>query len=353
MPTTSTSLDSPTPSLQWDLTTPTPTSPVSPITRWRVQCRPVRRRIAPRQGVVRAGRVQAQAAQVRHHARAVAGWHGRTSWSAQRLTICRRAEARLLALATYLLTYLLTYSLPPSSKAKPKPAYRPLSHSTPPPTPNPPLALSPSLPLAPHIAHTPLSTGPSIGPLRRTAATLPIAATPFAGNYAAGEEGRLQYLAQRAIWDRDLRLQTKRIQAESKEEATAVRPGVNLAASGVSSSLSVGVAAEGARVLDPQPARSIVGPDARYHTPRVDGAASTVAATRHGLWPWPATLLSRRRFARTQRLRNGEVLAAAQVAQRKAVTARATASGPPINSTAAVECAGGDSFSSDSSKLGT
>ena len=132
-----------------------------------------------------------------------------------------------------------------------------------------------------------------------------------------------------------------------------MRPGANLAASGVSSSLSVGVAAEGARALDLQPARSIVGPDALNHTPRVDGAATTVAATRRGLWPWPATLLSRRRFARTQRLRNGEVLAAAQVAQRKAATARATASSPPINSTAAVECAGGDSFSSDSSKLGT
>ena len=255
----------------------------------------------------------------------------------------------------YLLTYLLTYFL---ALHHPKP--NPSPHTDPFPTPPhpphlPPLALSPSLPLAPHIAYTPLSTGPSIGPLRRTAyaATLPIAATPFAGNYAAGEEGRLQYLAQRAIWDRDLRLQTKRIQAELKEEATAVRPGANLAASGVSSSLSVGVAAEGARALDPQPVRSIVGPDALNHTPRVDGAATTVAATRRGLWPWPATLLSRRRFARTQRLRNGEVLAAAQVAQRKAATARATASSPPINSTAAVECAGGDSFSSDSSKLGT
>ena len=175
----------------------------------------------------------------------------------------------------------------------------------------------------------------------------------MAGNYAAGEEGRLQYLARRAIWDRDLGLQTKLIQAEFKE-ATAVRRGANGAASGVSSSLSAGAGgAEGARALAPQPARSLVGADAPFPKPRADGATTTIAPQRRGLWPWPATLLSRRRFARTQRLRNGEVLAAAQVAQRKAATARATASSPPINSTAAVECAGGDSFSSDSSKLGT
>jgi hypothetical protein len=175
---------------------------------------------------------------------------------------------------------------------------------------------------------------------------------PLAGDYAAGEEGRLQYLARRAIWDRDLGLQAKRVQAEFKE-ATAVRRGAKEAASGVSSSLSAGTPAEGARALDPQPARSLVGPDAPYHKPRADGTATTIAPTRRGLWPWPATLLSRRRLARTQKLRNSEVLAAAQVSQRKAAAARATASSPTKYSTAAAECVRADSFSSDSSSLDT
>ena len=176
----------------------------------------------------------------------------------------------------------------------------------------------------------------------------------MAGNYAAGEEGRLQYLARRAIWDRDLGLQTKLIQAEFKE-ATVVRRGANGAASGVSSSLSAGAAAaEGARALEPQPARSLVGADAPFPKPRADGATTTIAPQRRGLWPWPATLFSRRRFERTQRLRNGEVLAAAQVAQQKAAAARATASSPPKDSsTAAAECASGCSSSSDSSNLDT
>lgn len=202
-----------------------------------------------------------------------------------------------------------------------------------------------------------------------------------AGDFAADEEGRLEYLARRTSWDRDLVLQisgdlglqarrrSTEIPTEVQGGCTARRADAGRAASrspseaspGEPSSLPAATAAageEGARSLDAQPAGSRAGPTAGADAPsspkpRADGCASgSLTPPRRGLWPWPAALLARRRLARRKRLRNDEVLAAAQEAQRKAAAARATASSPPksdaASGTAAAERASDGSSSRSS-----